>query len=175
MSNGSSPCTGITLPFGVFPAKETICPLVASDIPPADVTPCLEDFISANSPFDATALDGFDEYFADTVAVVDGLDAALGSLESDLVSSFAEADAIDAKPVADTAAGMAAAIGVSSGQVDDLGTLLGTVTGPGAPGGGGGAPAVQHTYHAYAVLKFHTLNPTRTDYQLVFCFAAPVS
>lgn len=173
MSNGSSSCPPVTLPFGVFPATPTICPLEPGDFPGPDPPPCLEDFIGANSPTDATELDGFDQYFADTAAVVDTLEAALGSLEGDLASSFTEADTIDPKPVADTAAGFTASLDPSSQAVNDLGTLLGTVSPP-SPGGGAGG-TIAKRYNAYVELHFHVLQPTRTDYTLVFCFQAGVT
>lgn len=165
MSNGSRSCPPVTLPFGVFPATETICPLVPGDFPGPDPPPCLEEFIQANSPTDATALDGFDQYFTDTVTVLDALDAALGSLEGDLASSFTEADTIDAGPVRDTQAGLTAAVNVVSTGVDDLGTLLGTASGPGAPAGAGG------TYKAKIDVNF----PPNGNSPLTLCVSVQVT
>jgi hypothetical protein len=125
----------------VFAGTNTIEPLDPSIIPPAEQPPGLEQFILDNAGDVATPADGFDQVFLETVGIVDALDSALATLEGDLLAAFAEADAIDAAPVGDTAAGFDASLGVSSTAVDDLGTLLSGVTPPTppAPGGGGGA------------------------------------
>jgi hypothetical protein len=86
----------------------------------------------------ALPTDGFDSIFDELVAIVEGLDQALGVLAGELVSAFGEADTIDAAPVGDTLTGFAGALPASSSAVDDLGTLLAGTTPPAPTGGGGG-------------------------------------
>jgi hypothetical protein len=155
MSNGTSSCPTVTLPFGLFSETPTIAPLDAADIPPADPPPGLEQFILDNAPTDATPLDGFDAVFTETVGIIDALDAALGGLAGELLSAFAEADLVDAAPVADTVAGFTSSLGPVSTGVDDLGTLLRSATPP-SPGGGagGGGSAKCGTHGQSSVGRF---------------------
>jgi hypothetical protein len=138
MSNGSSSCPQVILPFGLFADSPTIAPLDPADFPAADPPPLLEQFIEDNAPDDATPADGFDDVFNETVAIVDSLDSALANLENDLLVAFAEADLIDAAPVGAIVDGFGASLGPSDSAVGNLGLLLSGAAPPTPPGGGGG-------------------------------------
>jgi hypothetical protein len=168
MSNGTSSCPTVTLPFGLFSATPTIAPLEPGDIPPADPPPGLEQFVLDNSPTEGSALDGFDLAFSEAVGIVDALEAALNGLGNDLLLAFTEADAIDATPVGDTVAGYTAALVPVGTAVDDLGTLLSTITPPTPTPvtcgkGGPGSPAPCGTHGQSSI----TLNDDTIN-----CFAA---
>lgn len=140
MSNGSSPCPSVTLPFGVFAGTNTIDPLDPTDFPPADPPPNLEQFIIDNAPTDASPADGFDVAFTETVGIVDALDSALGDMEGSLLLAFGEADTIDAQPVSATVDGFTGSLAPSSSSVDALGTLLVSSSPPSPTVGGGVGP-----------------------------------
>lgn len=144
-----------------------IDPLVLdpADFPPLPLTPGFAQLVNDELGNAALPTDGFDTVFDELVAIVDGLDQALGVLAGELVSAFGEADTIDAAPVGDTVAGFAGALGVSSTAVDNLGTLLTgaappTPTGGGGGGGGGGAAA------GPIVLDFGIITPRQGVVQL---------
>ncbi|SRR6266852_5744368 len=104
-----------------------------ADFPPLPLQPGFAQLVTDTLGNVATPTDGFDDVMGEAIAIVDALDTALGGLALDLLSSFAEADAIDAAPVSDTAAGFTASLAPSSAAVDALGVLLGSATGPVPP------------------------------------------
>ncbi len=104
-----------------------------------------------NSPTDASTLDGFDEIFTETVALVDSLELGLISLNPTLDETFAEADTLDPGPLADDITGFTASLAVPGTNVDNLGTLLGSLAPPtpaagscGAGSAGSGPPCGTH-------------------------------
>src|SRR5713226_1707614 len=88
-----------------------------ADFPPLPLQPGFAQLVTDTLGNTATPTDGFDEVMGEVIAIVDALDTALGGLALDLLSAFAEADAIDAAPVSDTAAGFTASLDPSSAAV----------------------------------------------------------
>jgi NAD(P)-dependent dehydrogenase (short-subunit alcohol dehydrogenase family) len=108
-----------------------------NDFPPLPLQPGFTQLVSDELGNAATPTDGFDEVFAEVVAIVDALDSALSTLGDELAAAFGEADTIDAAPVSATADSFTASLGPSDTAVNNLGTLLGAA-GPPIPTGGGG-------------------------------------
>src|SRR6266446_6527215 len=104
-----------------------------ADFPPLPLQPGFAQLVTDTLGNVATPTDGFDDVMGEAIAIVDALDTALGLLAADLLDTFAEADTIDAAPVSDNAAGFTASLAVSSALNDQLGTLLGSATGPVPP------------------------------------------
>jgi len=94
----------------LWASSSAIGPLEASDLPTADPPIGLEQFVLDNSPTDASSLDGFDEIFTETVALVDSLEIGLISLNPTLDETFAEADTLDAGPLADDITGFTSSL-----------------------------------------------------------------
>lgn len=110
-----------------------------ADFPPLPLSPGFAQLVSGELDGQGLPTDGFDTVVGEVIAIVDALDVALGGLGLDLLDAFTEADAIDAQPVGDTAAGFAGSLAASDAAVGDLGTLLAGATSPAPAGGGGGA------------------------------------
>ena len=96
-----------------------------ADFPPLPLQPGFSQLVSDELGNAATPTDGFDEVFAEVVAIVDALDSALGTLGDELLAAFGEADTIDAAPVSATADSFTASLGPSDTAVNNLGALLG--------------------------------------------------
>jgi hypothetical protein len=112
-----------------------IAPLVLdpADFPPLPLQPGFSQLVNDELGNAATPTDGFDEVFAEVVAIVDALDSALGTLAGELLDAFGEADTIDAQPVSVTADSFTASLAPSDTAVGNLGTLLGAAAAPTPP------------------------------------------
>jgi hypothetical protein len=125
-----------------------------SDFPPLPLQPGFTQLVSDELGNAATPTDGFDDVFAEVVAIVDALDSALGTLEGELLRAFVEADTVDARPVSATADHFAASLAPTDAAVNNLGTLLGAAAAPTPPSGGGdggGGTGAGNTFDFVAV------------------------
>jgi hypothetical protein len=161
-------CPKVALPFGLFADTNTLDPLDPATLPPEDPPPNLEQYVQDTIGDAGTPEDGFDAQFDDLISILDSMDSILGTLASDLLEAFLEADTIDPTPVGDTLTGFTDALVDPSQSTTNLGTLL-SQSGPPAPGGGGGgggtaAPTCE------ATLNFGDTNPPGAvlSYALLF-------